>query len=174
MATKIESFGQSKDITVFCDSRDDDIAYAKTFWQSMQLMPPMESRLVSSNIRQRLKVAPPGHQGINTLYTQQEESPELISFLARAHAQQKADEAKRLQKFVKLREEDLKLLQKHRMLRQEKEKIANHRGVEQEMSMPTNNSRDRDENYKEIQESMKEIEEFDQMLGHRNAESVTD
>jgi len=42
------------------------------------------------------------------------------------------------------------------------------------MSMPTNNSRDRDENYKEIQESMKEIEEFDQMLGHRNAESVTD
>jgi len=63
MATKIESFGQSKDITVFCDSRDDDIAYAKTFWQSMQLMPPMESRLVSSNIRQRLKVAPPGHQG---------------------------------------------------------------------------------------------------------------
>jgi hypothetical protein len=38
--------------------------------------------------------------------------------MAKAHALQKADEAERLDKFAKLREEDLKLLQKHRKLRQ--------------------------------------------------------
>lgn len=46
--------------TEFSGSSPEDISYAKTFWQSVQLQPPMESRLVSSDIKQRLRVAPSG------------------------------------------------------------------------------------------------------------------
>lgn len=46
--------------TEFSGSSTEDISYAKTFWQSVQLQPPMESRLVSSDIKQRLRVAPSG------------------------------------------------------------------------------------------------------------------
>lgn len=49
--------------TSFEGSSEEDINYATNFWQSIQLHPPMESRLVSSDIKQRLKVAPPSSQG---------------------------------------------------------------------------------------------------------------
>lgn len=49
--------------TEFSGTSEENVAFAKTFWQSVQLHPPMESRLVSSDIRQRLKVAAPGSQG---------------------------------------------------------------------------------------------------------------
>ena len=62
MATMVVEIAPSTEKTTFCDSSEEDIAYAKTFWQSVQLLPPMESRLVSSDIKQRLKVAPPGSQ----------------------------------------------------------------------------------------------------------------
>ena len=50
--------------TEFSGSSIEDISYATNFWQSIQLHPPMESRLVSSDIKQRLKVAPPSSQGM--------------------------------------------------------------------------------------------------------------
>ena len=62
MATMVVDLELSGDKTVFFGSSEEDMAYAKTFWQSVQLLPPMESRLVSSDIKQRLKVAPPGRQ----------------------------------------------------------------------------------------------------------------
>lgn len=46
-----------KHYTVFAGSSEDDVAYAKLFWSSLFLQPPLESRLVSADIRQRLKVA---------------------------------------------------------------------------------------------------------------------
>lgn len=51
--------------TEFSGSSPEDISYAKTFWQSVQLQPPMESRLVSSDIKQRLRVAPSGIHTVN-------------------------------------------------------------------------------------------------------------
>ena len=62
MATIVVEKGPSEERTVFTGSSKEDMAYAKTFWQSVQLLPPMESRLVSSDIKQRLKRAPPGGQ----------------------------------------------------------------------------------------------------------------
>jgi len=42
------------------NSSAEDQCYAKLFWQSAELVPPLESRLVSSsNVTQRLKSAPP-------------------------------------------------------------------------------------------------------------------
>lgn len=57
------------DSTIFYGSSAEDISYATNFWQSIQLHPPMESRLVSSDIKQRLKVAPPSSQGADIFTT---------------------------------------------------------------------------------------------------------
>ena len=62
MATIVVEKGPSEEKTVFTGSSEEDVAYTKTFWQSVQLLPPMESRLVSSDIKQRLKRAPLGGQ----------------------------------------------------------------------------------------------------------------
>ena len=62
MATIVSEKGPSEEKTVFCGSSPEDMAYAKTFWQSIQLLTPIESKLVSSDIKQRLKRAPPGGQ----------------------------------------------------------------------------------------------------------------
>lgn len=43
--------------TIFVGSSPEDVSYAKTFWNSLALQPPVESRLVSADISQRLKVA---------------------------------------------------------------------------------------------------------------------
>ena len=66
MSTLQKSLSNNADTIVFSGSSPEDNAYAKTFWQSVQLLPPMESRLVSSHISQRLKTAPAfGAAGIN-------------------------------------------------------------------------------------------------------------
>ncbi len=43
--------------TVFDGASQEDVAYAKVFWNSLSLQPPIESRLVSADIRQRLRAA---------------------------------------------------------------------------------------------------------------------
>ncbi|XP_062391525.1 cilia- and flagella-associated protein HOATZ isoform X2 [Sardina pilchardus] len=43
--------------TIFVGSSPEDVSYATTFWNSLALQPPIESRLVSADISQRLKVA---------------------------------------------------------------------------------------------------------------------
>lgn len=50
------------EFTEFSGSNEEDTNYAKTFWQSVHLQPPVESRLVSSDIKQRLRIAPSGSQ----------------------------------------------------------------------------------------------------------------
>ncbi|XP_036381298.1 cilia- and flagella-associated protein HOATZ isoform X2 [Megalops cyprinoides] len=47
----------NKYFTVFSGSSQEDVSYATVFWNSVTLQPPLESRLVSADISQRLKVA---------------------------------------------------------------------------------------------------------------------
>ncbi|XP_026068215.1 cilia- and flagella-associated protein HOATZ isoform X4 [Carassius auratus] len=47
--------------TVFDGASQEDVAYAKVFWSSLSLQPPIESRLVSADIRQRLRAAKTPH-----------------------------------------------------------------------------------------------------------------
>ena len=61
MAAVIDYTNQNV-FTEFSGSSEEDVSYATNFWQSIQLHPPMESRLVSSDIKQRLKIAPPSSQ----------------------------------------------------------------------------------------------------------------
>lgn len=66
--------------TSFEGSSEEDINYATNFWQSIQLHPPMESRLVSSDIKQRLKVAPPSSQG-KRIELRNEYQPEVTQLM---------------------------------------------------------------------------------------------
>ena len=59
MALKTVDLTQQPERAVFTGCSQEEVNYAKTFWQSIQLLPPMESRLVSSDIKQRLRRAPP-------------------------------------------------------------------------------------------------------------------
>ncbi|XP_069473404.1 cilia- and flagella-associated protein HOATZ isoform X4 [Ambystoma mexicanum] len=46
-------------VLVFAGSSEADMCHARIFWNSVTLHPPLESRLVSGDITQRLRVAPP-------------------------------------------------------------------------------------------------------------------
>ena len=82
MATTVVEIGPSSQRTAFVGSSENDRAYAKTFWQSVQLLPPMESRLVSSDIKQRLKVAPPGSQRKSLTYVAYALASRLYNYIA--------------------------------------------------------------------------------------------
>ena len=55
--SNLQGMPSNAETIVFSGSSPEDGAYAKSFWHSVQLLPPMESRLVSSHISQRLKTA---------------------------------------------------------------------------------------------------------------------
>ncbi|XP_043533687.1 cilia- and flagella-associated protein HOATZ isoform X4 [Chiloscyllium plagiosum] len=86
--------------TVFTGSAAEDVAYAKVFWSSLSLQPPLESRLVSGDIKQRLKVAQaPGHGRCTVQCCHCQPTQEDIKskqLLIEAHMQLKADEKARL------------------------------------------------------------------------------
>lgn len=48
-----------KFFTVFHGSSPEDVSHARQFWSSLSLLPPLESRLVSADVRQRLPVSRP-------------------------------------------------------------------------------------------------------------------
>ncbi|XP_052061006.1 cilia- and flagella-associated protein HOATZ-like [Mytilus californianus] len=115
------------EVTEFSGSSEEDINYAKTFWQSVQLQPPVESRLVSSDIKQRLRVAPSASQSGAMVHMWKDEPKEeraTREFLMRAQTMEKLEEYERMQKFAKAMEEDKQLVKKHREDRIKKEEIS--------------------------------------------------
>ncbi|XP_060702968.1 cilia- and flagella-associated protein HOATZ [Hemiscyllium ocellatum] len=114
--------------TVFTGSAAEDVAYAKVFWSSLSLQPPLESRLVSGDIKQRLKVAQaPGHGRCTVQCCHCQPTQEDIKskqLLIEAHMQLKAAEKARLLEKAKKREEILELINKQREERIRKELLA--------------------------------------------------
>ncbi len=55
---------QNPTITIFDGSRDDESKLAKQFWNSVVLMPPVESTLVCKEIKQTTRCRPL-HDGTN-------------------------------------------------------------------------------------------------------------
>ncbi|XP_078055285.1 cilia- and flagella-associated protein HOATZ [Mustelus asterias] len=114
--------------TVFTGSAADDVAYAKVFWSSLSLQPPLESRLVSGDIKQRLRVAHapgPGRCRVECCHCQpSQEDVKTKQLLIEAHMQLKADEKARLLEKAKKREEILELIHKQREERIRKEQLA--------------------------------------------------
>ncbi|OWF49479.1 UPF0722 protein-like [Mizuhopecten yessoensis] len=112
------------DCVEFVGSSEEDINYAKTFWQSVQLEPPAESRLVSSDIKQRLKVAPSGTHGLTYAHNIPEEKPELHDFFVRVRTLEQLEHFSRVQKFAEAREEDRTMIEKRRAERIKRESIS--------------------------------------------------
>ncbi|XP_077865572.1 cilia- and flagella-associated protein HOATZ-like [Saccoglossus kowalevskii] len=107
------------EFTEFVGSSSEDQAYAKVFWQSITLHPPIESRLVSGDIRQRLPVAKPKGTYINKSYKPIQKPPKLTKFLHVSHGQVLQEESLKLMKQAQKREEDLQRLRKRKEERAE-------------------------------------------------------
>ncbi|XP_050417081.1 cilia- and flagella-associated protein HOATZ [Patella vulgata] len=130
MAVSVVDFTRKSERTTFCDSSEDDISCAKTFWQSVTLLPPMESRLVSSDIKQRLRTAPSSSQhrpSTCSTYRVPDNDLAVQEFLTRAKNMVQMEEFLRLREFASARDEDREMLHKRRKERKKREEISRNR-----------------------------------------------
>ncbi|XP_013394554.1 UPF0722 protein [Lingula anatina] len=165
MATVVVELPKSNEKTEFSGSSEEDKAYAKSFWQSIQLHPPIESRLVSSDIRQRLKRAPPGGQPINLAHHPEAEPPQLTSFLLTSHALERADAYHKLQQKAAFREDAIMLLQKQREDRIMKEKVSDHKGIKKPKPEPVPIDSDEEKEMElDIEATMRELDKYDKSV----------
>ncbi|XP_056603322.1 cilia- and flagella-associated protein HOATZ [Triplophysa dalaica] len=111
-----------KHYTIFAGSSEDDVAYAKVFWSSLFLQPPLESRLVSADIRQRLKVAkvPQTTNAAHKLASW----PETDDIQHNTYLKQKQEEKQRYMEMAKKRDQIIDLLKRLRNERIKKEMIS--------------------------------------------------
>ncbi|MCI4394574.1 hypothetical protein PGIGA_G00170490 [Pangasianodon gigas] len=110
--------------TVFEGSSQENVAYAKVFWSSLCLQPPIESSLVSVDIRQRLKVAKtPQRKSSNNVPKQPPWSKNDES-LQKAYQLQMQDEKQRYLEMANKRHEIMALLKKQREDRIKKEMVS--------------------------------------------------
>ncbi|XP_070551478.1 cilia- and flagella-associated protein HOATZ-like [Ptychodera flava] len=113
-----------EDLTEFSNSRKEDQACAKLFWQSITLLPPIESRLVSGDIRQRLPVAKPKGTFVNRAFKPIEEPKVLTKFLETAHSGVLQEESGKLMRQAQKREETIMRLRRRKEERIQKEEIS--------------------------------------------------
>ncbi|XP_072549874.1 cilia- and flagella-associated protein HOATZ isoform X2 [Salminus brasiliensis] len=111
-----------KYFTVFEGSSQEDVAHAKVFWNSLSLQPPVESSLVSVDIRQRLKVAKSLQPTNNGPKPPADSKNEEV--LQKAYQRQMQDEKKRYMELARKRDEIMVLLKKQREDRIRKEMIS--------------------------------------------------
>ncbi|XP_034567792.1 UPF0722 protein C11orf88 homolog [Notolabrus celidotus] len=106
-----------KYLTVFEGSSPEDVSHARHFWSSQSLLPPLESRLVSADIRQRLPVSRP--RGSSTAGLKLS-SPRLDALALR----QRQEERRRYEAMADQKKEILALLRKQREQRIQKELVS--------------------------------------------------
>ncbi|XP_044134406.1 cilia- and flagella-associated protein HOATZ isoform X2 [Bufo gargarizans] len=98
------------DYTVFVGSSEQDVMCSKIFWNSVTLQPPLESRLVSGDVEQRLRAAGGA-------------KPQTEYFLLEAQRLQDLEQRSIYMQKAKRREEIIDLLRKQREDRVKKELI---------------------------------------------------
>ncbi|XP_043936921.1 cilia- and flagella-associated protein HOATZ isoform X3 [Protopterus annectens] len=79
---------------LFAGSSEEDVEFAKAFWNSVALHPPLESRLVSADIKQRLRVAQPHPSQPQRNFAHEPQAIEIktVQLLLEAHRKQKIEE----------------------------------------------------------------------------------
>ncbi|PIK41627.1 putative UPF0722 protein [Apostichopus japonicus] len=149
--------------TEFSGSSKEDQACAKLFWQSLTLHPPIESRLVSGDVHQRLPKAGPGKQLPNYAHTKTDDDPKLDQFLSRAHGEMMYEESIKLTQKAIQRQETLYTFRQQKEERKKKEAISQsvRRPVPEEDS-----DHDREEE-SEIAAAMLEMDKFDEKLAEK-------
>ncbi|KAL4608657.1 hypothetical protein GN956_G24794 [Arapaima gigas] len=106
--------------TVFAGSSLEDVSYAKVFWNSFHLQPPLESRLVSADIKQRLKAAG-GAQDSHEPCTSNKRDKEDLQ---QVHLKHKEEEKQQYLEMAKKRDDIMALLKKQREERIKKEMVS--------------------------------------------------
>lgn len=104
---------------VFEGSSPEDVSHARRLWSSLALLPPLESRLVSADIRQRLPVSRPQRSGTIAADGPKPSSPSSVSSL-----QQRQEERRRYAAMGDQRREILALLKRQREQRIQKELVS--------------------------------------------------
>ncbi|XP_040181327.1 cilia- and flagella-associated protein HOATZ isoform X2 [Rana temporaria] len=117
------------DHMVFAGSSERDVMCSKIFWSSLTLQPPLESRLVSGNMEQRLR--PAGEPRLRKNHTQQQlEDLKTEYFLLEAQRGEAIEQRARYLQKAKRREEIMALLKRQREDRIQKELVSlGHRPV---------------------------------------------
>ncbi|XP_040181328.1 cilia- and flagella-associated protein HOATZ isoform X3 [Rana temporaria] len=101
------------DHMVFAGSSERDVMCSKIFWSSLTLQPPLESRLVSGNMEQRLR--PAGEPRLRKNHTQQQlEDLKTEYFLLEAQRGEAIEQRARYLQKAKRREEIMALLKRQR------------------------------------------------------------
>ncbi|XP_058865713.1 cilia- and flagella-associated protein HOATZ-like isoform X3 [Acipenser ruthenus] len=99
---------------VFAGSKEEDVDFAKVFWNSVSLHPPWESRLVSGDIRQRLKVANSSQQNARISHAPPAVDTRKEPFLLEAYIKEKTEEKLGYLEKARKREDIMELLRKQR------------------------------------------------------------
>lgn len=108
--------------TVFDGSSPEDVSHARQLWSSLSLLPPLESRLVSADIHQRLPVSRPQRGSTAAAPAPKHfSSPESPSLPA---LRQRQEERQRYAAMADQRREILALLKRRREQRIQKELIS--------------------------------------------------
>ncbi|XP_040919269.1 cilia- and flagella-associated protein HOATZ [Toxotes jaculatrix] len=107
--------------TVFDGSSPEDVSHARQLWSSLSLLPPLESRLVSADIRQRLPVSRPQRSSTAAAAGPKLSAPEPPSVPA---PRQRQEERQRYVAMADQRREILALLRRQREQRIQKELLS--------------------------------------------------
>ncbi|XP_031174622.1 protein Hoatz homolog [Sander lucioperca] len=108
-----------KCFTVFDGSSPEDVSHARQLWSSLSLLPPLESRLVSADIRQRLPVSRTQHHFQNIMSKHPVPQPPSVPAL-----RQRREERQRYVAMADQRREILALLGRQREQRIQKELLS--------------------------------------------------
>uniref|UniRef100_A0A3B3UFY9 Cilia- and flagella-associated protein HOATZ n=1 Tax=Poecilia latipinna TaxID=48699 RepID=A0A3B3UFY9_9TELE len=101
---------------VFEGSSSEDGSHARQLWKSIALLPPLESRLASADIRQRLPVARPQRRG-----TSHVDDPVPLTVCSE---RQREDERRRYQAMADQKKEVMALLGRQRQQRIQRERLS--------------------------------------------------
>lgn len=107
--------------TVFDGSSPEDVSHARQLWSSLSLLPPLESRLVSADIRQRLPVSRPQRSSAASAPGPRRSTQEPPSVPA---LRQRQEERRRYVAMADQRREILALLRRQREQRIQKELLS--------------------------------------------------
>ncbi|GFR87963.1 UPF0722 protein-like [Elysia marginata] len=118
MSLRMQDLTNQPERCVFTGSPPEEISYAEAFWHSVRLQPTMESRLVSSDIKQRLgvkKITSKSSEGSGP--NDKAKTSKLNEFFLRARALDQIAEYERLRKLAELRMKDREMLHQKRQER---------------------------------------------------------
>ncbi|XP_047427577.1 cilia- and flagella-associated protein HOATZ [Mugil cephalus] len=107
--------------TVFDGSSPEDVSHARRLWSSLSLLPPLESRLVSADIHQRLPVSRPQRSSTAAVPGSKPFAPEPPSVPS---LRQRQEERQRYVTMADQRKEILALLRRQREQRIQKELLS--------------------------------------------------